>query len=251
MRGWAELSAGASTVEGGAIPRAARRPDVAHAEHISIEGEPAIFETPAKDAHRITRASYTLASRLRGCITELTLLEGHYLGVRCVRPDQEAQKYQFDLRFADPKPVRVRCISWTWLIVSAGLALLGGGSLASAWSARAALLSTAVLGGALALCASCGALFLFLRRTVESLEFRSAHGGVALVSVAGGVGSAQAGKTFFVELIKSISAAKLARPQPKQHFLRDEMREHHRLRELGVLTEQQYERSKARILAAH
>jgi hypothetical protein len=29
------------------------------------------------------------------------------------------------------------------------------------------------------------------------------------------------------------------------------MREHYRLRELGVLTEQEYEESKARILGAH
>ena len=69
--------------------------------------------------------------------------------------------------------------------------------------------------------------------------------------ITGGIGSAKAGREFFVELIKSISAAKTVRPQAKQQFLRDEMREHHRLRELRVLTEQEYESSKARILAAH
>ena len=63
------------------------------------------------------------------------------------------------------------------------------------------------------------------------------HGDATLVSVTGGIGSARAGKKFFVELIKSINAAKLARPQAKQQLLRDEMREHHRLRELGVLSE--------------
>ena len=105
--------------------------------------------------------------------------------------------------------------------------------------------------GAAAACMSLGALFLFLRRTTESLEFRSAHGGATLVSVIGGIGSARAGKKFFVELIKAINAAKLARPQAKPQLLRDEMREHHRLRELGVLTEQQYAQSKARILGEH
>ena len=38
-------------------------------------------------------------------------------------------------------------------------------------------------------------------------------------------------------MIKSINAAKSARQQAEQQLLRDEMREHHRLRELGVLTE--------------
>ena len=227
------------------------RPAGARAEHISIEGEPDVFVAPTKQPHRITRASYTLASRLRGCVTELSILEGDYLGVRCVRPDREPQRYQFDLRYANPKPVRVRYISWTWLIVCIGLALLGGGALTSAWSAKLSWLSTGMAGGAIALCGSVVTFFLFLRRTTESLEFRSAHGDATFVSVTGGVGSARAGKQFFVELIKSINAAKLARQQPRPQFLRDEMREHHRLRELGVLSEQQYEQSKARILAAH
>ena len=62
---------------------------------------------------------------------------------------------------------------------------------------------------------------------------------------------ARAGKQFFVELIKSINAAKAERPQERPQFLRDAMREHHRLRELGVISEEQYEHSKARILASH
>ena len=70
-------------------------------------------------------------------------------------------------------------------------------------------------------------------------------------SVTGGIGSARDGKSFFVELIKDINAAKAARPQERPQFLRDEMREHHRLREIGALSEEDYEASKARILRAH
>jgi hypothetical protein len=233
--------------------QAAARRTGPRTEHISIEGEsdPDLHVAPGKEPHRITRQSYALASRLRGCATELSILEGWYLGVRCVRPDQAPCKYQFDLRFANPKPVRVRRISWTWLIVAIGLAALGGGALMRALSTDAPALSTVLLGGAAATGLSFGAMFLFMRRTTESLEFLSMHGGATLVGVIGGIGSARAGKKFFVELIKAINAAKLARPQPKPQLLRDEMREHHRLRELGVLTEQQYQQSKARILAEH
>jgi hypothetical protein len=102
-----------------------------------------------------------------------------------------------------------------------------------------------------ALLAAIVAALMFLRRTTESLEFTSVHGGVTLVSVTGAIGSAREGKKFFVELIKSIHAAKAARPQPPPLFLRDEMREHHRLRELGVLSEEQYAECKSRILASH
>ena len=233
--------------------QAAVKRAVARAEHISIEGEsdPDLHLGPGKEPHRITRRSYALASRLRGCTTELSILDGWYLGVRCVRPDETPRKYQFDLRFANPKPVRVRHISWTWLAIAIGLALLGGAALMRASTLSASVLSTLLLGGAAATCLSFGAWLLFLRHTTESLEFHSVHGGATLVSVTGGIGSARAGKKFFVELIKAINAAKLARPQAKAQLLRDEMREHHRLRELGVLTELQYEQSKSRILGEH
>ena len=90
-----------------------------------------------------------------------------------------------------------------------------------------------------------------VRGTSESLSFTSVHGGATLVTVSGGLGSTKAGKSFFVSMIKDIAAAKAARPQQKQQWLRDEMREHHRLRELGVLSLADYEASKARILKAH
>lgn len=226
------------------------QPIVARAEHISMESDRDYLVAP-RSGRRKARASYVLRSRLRGCETELSLLEDHYLAVRRVRPDCEPKKYEFDLRFANAKPVRVRSVSWFWLALALALALLGAGAI---WSLDPAGLErrTLMLASAIAtLFAAVGAALLFLRRTTESLEFTSVHGEVTLVSVTGGIGSARGGKKFFVELIKSINAAKAARPQPRPQLLRDEMREHHRLRELGVLSEKQYEASKARILAAH
>lgn len=229
------------------------RPVRARAEHISIEsGHDDSFATQKKRPHRKTRVSYTLASKLRGCVTQLALLEDHFLSVQLARPDSEPKKYDFDLRFATAKPVIVRYIAWFWIALAASLALLASGALWMLWPQSAAgWLNPAPITAAVALLAAVGSVLMFLRRTTESLEFISVHGGVTLVSVTGAIGSAREGKKFFVELIKSINAAKAARPQPPQQFLRDEMREHHRLRELGVLTEEQYETSKSRILAAH
>jgi hypothetical protein len=196
--------------------------------------------------------SYTLASKLRGCITHLNLLDEHFLSVELTRPDIEPRKYDFDLRFANAKPMIVRHIAWFWLALSVGLAALALCALWMLWpQSLAEWVDPVPLTAVAALLASIGAVLMFLRRTTESLEFTSVHGGVTLVSVTGAIGSAREGKKFFIELIKSINAAKAVRPQPTHQFLRDEMREHHRLRELGVLTEDQYETSKSRILASH
>ena len=224
---------------------------IARGEHIHIEAEPGIVAAPTAHRLRKVRASYVLKSKLRGCETEVAILEDHYMTVRTVRPDAQPRKYEVDLRFANPKPVRVRSISWFWFALASLMALLAAGGLWATWAEAGRWSSPIFLTALVTLCACAGATIMFLRRTVEALEFVSMHGGATLVSVVGGIGSARAGKRFFIDLIKSISAARAARPQERPQFLRDEMREHHRLRELGVLTDQQYEQSKARILASH
>lgn len=225
----------------------------ARAEHISLESShDDSLAAPKKRPRRKVRLDYTLRSKLRGCITELAILEDHFLSVHAVRPDTEPKKYEFDLRFANPKPVIVRQVAWFWMAMAVSLAALSAGALWMLWPATVAgWIDPAPLTAVSALVAAAASALMFLRRTTESLEFTSAHGGVTLVSVTGAIGSAREGKKFFVELIKSINAAKTARPQPPQQLLRDEMREHHRLRELGALSEAQYEASKSRILAAH
>lgn len=229
------------------------RPVRARAEHISIEaGHEDGLAASKRRVHRVTRFNYALASRLRGCATHLALLDDHFLSVQLTRPDSEPKKYDFDLRFANAKPVIVRHIAWFWLALAASLAALASCALWMLWPPSASeWLKPAPITAVAALLASGGAVLMFLRRTTESLEFTSVHGGVTLVSVTGAIGSAREGKKFFIELIKSINGAKAARPQPPHQFLRDEMREHHRLRELGVLTEDQYETSKSRILSSH
>jgi hypothetical protein len=224
----------------------------ARAEHISIEAGPEDAAASIRRARGKIRATYSLKSSLRGCHTELALLEDHFLSVRCVRPDGLPKKYDVDLRFANAKPVRVREVSWTWLIVTLGLVALAVGTIVSVWAtATNPWDRPGFIAALITLLGSVGTFLLFLRRTTESLEFRSVHGHATLVSVTGGIGSARGGKLFFVALIKDINAAKTARPQERPQFLRDEMREHHRLRELGVLSDQEYEASKARILSAH
>ena len=233
------------------MPTDSRAIVIARGEHIHIEAEPDTVAAPAVLRRRKVLSNYALKSRLRGCETEVSIHEDHFVAVRTVRPDAQPCKYEVDLRFANPKPVIVRSVSWFWLALAACLLLLAASGLIVTWTDAGRWSSPIFLTALGTLLAAGGATAMFLRRTVESLEFISTHGGATLLSVVGGIGSARAGKRFFIVLIKSINAAKTARPQNGPQFLRDEMREHHRLRELGVLSEQQYQQSKARILASH
>ncbi len=223
---------------------------VGRAEHISIEAD-ADYVTPSRPAHRKVRSKYALHSAMRKCSTELSLLEESYLQVHAVRARKAPLRYIVDLRFLNSQPVRVRRIAWPWFLLGAALVLAAAGGMWLARAAPAPFASPCFLGACVAMACAFGAVFFGTRRTFESLNFTTLNGGATIVSVLGGLGSTKAGKSFFVAMIKDIAAAKAARPQQRQHWLRDEMREHHRLRELGVLSEADYEASKARILKAH
>lgn len=222
----------------------------ARAEHISLETSPDLAAIPVPPPRRVC-ATFTLRSALRGCSTEVAILEDHYLRVRRERSRTPPCTYVFDLRFLNPKPERVRHLAWAWFVAGGISAML---TIGAAWWAIVSATSwmhPAIAVAVSAAIATAIASYLSARRTSESLEFVSTHGGAPLVSILGGIGSAQAGKSFFIELIKSITAAKAARPQSPQHFLRDEMREHYRLYHLDVMTEAEYEQGKGRILRAH
>jgi hypothetical protein len=222
---------------------------IGRAEHISLEGETELA-APTRPPHRKVRSTYAMKSGLRDLSTELSLLDDHYLQVHAVR-GKDSKKYSIDLRFLNSQPVRIRNIAWFWWSLMFLQACATGIGLWLAMANAHPLTSMGFIGGCIAALGMIGAAVFGARQTTESLNFTSVHGGATFVQVLGGIGSTKKGKSFFVAMIKEIAAAKTARQQSKQQWLRDEMREHHRLRELGVLSESEYETSKARILRAH
>ena len=229
----------------------AAQPMRARAEHISIEASPDIA-APVRHPHRRTLSKFILSSRLRAASTELSLLQDHYISVRQTRGKEAPRKYVLDLRFVNARPERVRNVAWVFLgaAIVALLATIG----ALLWARSEATnfwMHPGFFGAVGGTITAAALLILFLRRTTESLQFKSVHGGATLISIVGGIGAAKSGKAFLVDLINNINAAKQVRPQPLVQFLRDEMREHHRLRELNVLAEEEYEAAKSRILAQH
>jgi hypothetical protein len=222
-----------------------------HVDNIVLASEPDVGVTPIPEPLRNAVHSYSLPCRPNGSFTALSILEGHYLGVCSLELRKEPLKYQFDLRFAEPTPVRSRRLPWPWLLVAASFGAFGYGALTASLSAGNSPQSSGMVGGLVAMAISIVALYVTLRRTTESLQLRSVHGNAALVSVTGDLGSARRYKKVFAVLSRNINSARLARPQEHPQFLRDEMREHFRLHQLGVLGEREYEASKTRILAAH
>jgi hypothetical protein len=220
------------------------------AEHICLESDESVIPAPSRVIRR--GPSIILASRLRGCETELALCQDDRLAVRSRRRRQPPQTYVVDLRFVDSRLVVKRRIAWRSWLACAGLAAMTAASqFGTATPADPAWLQvsgkTSIVMLAVAVCS--GMLGLYLTR--ETIELRSIHGRTRLVEITGSLGCSKAARSFLDRLVQRIDAVRAETPQSKPHFLRDEMREHRRLWDAGVLSDAGYESSKQRILQAH
>jgi hypothetical protein len=88
-------------------------------------------------------------------------------------------------------------------------------------------------------------------RTSETISLHSAHGHATCLEYTGGIGTLRAARIFLTKLAAHTRLAMRARRHSKAAHLRDEMREHFRLKEIGTLSLEDYEAAKARILDQH
>lgn len=219
-------------------------------EHILLESDERTV--PDLRCARKIHSRLHVQSTVRRRATELALIDYYYLSVQTGRPGGPVSKYVLDLRFADPRLRLSRHIAWRWMTASAVLATLavGVGSWIHASSAAWWRHDWLPVLGALCGLAVCAGL-IGLYRTTKTLAVFSVNGQARLLELTGGVGTFQAIRRFSKALAAHVQASIRARRRSRSEHLRDEMREHLRLKEAGVLSEQEYETSKRRILARH
>jgi len=85
----------------------------------------------------------------------------------------------------------------------------------------------------------------------ETISLHSAHGNAKCLEFTGGIGTLRAARLFLTRLVAHTRLAMAARRRSRAAHLRDEMREHFRLKEIGTLTPDEYEAAKVRILGQH
>jgi hypothetical protein len=220
---------------------------MAASEHILLESDERRIPHPRSS--RKLHARIELQSRMRRRGLQLELVDYYYLVVRSVRSRSVAAEYVLDLRFANAVPESSRHFASRWLVAALVLAALAaaiafrttGSEAAAGWLAACAI----VTGMAVAAAVTC------IYRTTETISMYSAHGRAKVFEFTSGLGATRAFRPFMSKLAAHIQLAVAARRPMRAEHLRDEMREHFRLRELGVLSVEDYEASKVRILAEH
>ena len=217
-------------------------------EHILLESD--TREVPDLRDARTVHSRIEFRSRLRRRVLQLEIIDYYYLSVRS-RSRTGMLEYVLDLRFVDA-PRRYRHISWRWITFSLVFAVLAVGIAsridlsAMRWWQRNWLPVSGTLIGVWAI-----ATFVAVYRTSETFSLLSMHGAARLLECSGGLGTFRVFRPFMAPLAAHIRLAAGARRHTKAEHLRDEMREHLRLKEIGALSLGEYEKAKARILGQH
>lgn len=217
------------------------------AEHILLESDER--EVPDAGTARKVHARVATRSRLRRRLLTLEIINYYYLSVRS-HSRSASLEYVLDLRFVRAPQVS-RHISWRWIAASLLLsaliyAMLKLGPLAPPWWQRHWLSGFATVTGLWAV-----ATLVAVYRTTETVRLFSTVGAATVLEYTGGLGTLRGVRRFMTKVAAHIQLAAAARRSTKAGHLRDEMREHARLRELRVLSEPEYESAKARILGRH
>jgi hypothetical protein len=217
-------------------------------EHILLESDFRQLPDP-RDA-RTVHARIEFRSRLRRRVLQLEIIDYYYLSVRS-HSRSVLLEYVLDLRFVDA-PSLLRHISWRWITFSLVLTALASGiALRIDPSATPWLQHNWLPVSVTVMVAWVFATILGVYRTTETVSLCSIHGAARLLECTGGLGTFHVFRRFMAKLGAHIRLASGARRRTKAEHLRDEMREHVRLKEIGVLSVREYETAKVRILDQH
>ena len=200
-------------------------------EHISL-GEDFAVLAGAEEPEKITER-FEYQNRTCGKRAELILYEEGYLRVREWQRKKRVRDYLLSLRFMGTDTIVTRKLPMRVLHVAAGFA--GFGALCSlvAWLTTwdGFFVPAAVAGFVGAVMSSM--LFLYLAH--EKTMFSTASGGAVALTLLGTADSFKRCRAMIPLIQDAIEEAQAKNVQNRSDYLRQEMREHYRLREFGVI----------------
>lgn len=179
----------------------------------------------------------------------LAILDNAYLNVLAARGAGPARRYFLRLAFLDPSPSRpANRLAWRITAVLAAISLALG---LKAWIAGPTIPAGWTIATLAAVGATLLALRIAMRRSMAALVFHTRHGRVPVLRLMRNFPDRPRAEAFAAALTQAIRRAGETQPAPRAHRLRDEMREHRRLLEAGIVAAADFEAAKARILRAH
>jgi hypothetical protein len=209
-------------------------------EHICLSSE------PQEEAiqQRITNREFHQCSKWRRCEAHFTVFNDHHIAVESAGLGEKPRRYEFDLAVLGSRPRRRRRIDWSMLLLALSLLAAGLASGLTGATGSNGILVAAILSGGVV------ALGVAIYRSHDHVVYFSKHGRAPLLVLLNRNPDASTLQEFLADLSRRIQHTHRDSTS-RDDFLCAELREHRRLREAGILSVQQYERIKRRILKQH
>jgi len=214
-------------------------------EHISLGDDFGVLAGGAEPETIAAREE--IKNRTCGRRTELVFYEEGFLRVREFQRKKKVRDYMLSLRFLAPEFATSRFMPMRVLHVAAGF--LGFGALCafiswlSPWDAF--FTPAAVFGATGAVLATM--LFGYLAH--EKTTFATSAGHATVLTLLGTADAFKRCRRVAPKIVTAIEAAHQRNTQQHSDYLRQEMREHYRLREFGVLDREECSIATRRILS--
>jgi hypothetical protein len=205
----------------------------------AADPEPQQFGEPAQQV-----AGLEQVNRMRRCRSQFTLYNNHRLTVRKQSLSRNPRDYDVDLGILDPHPRRQIRIAWHYVL---GFAVL---SASAAFLTFFSATTNSVLLSFAASASAALSLVLALYCSHDRLVFYSQHGRVPLVVLFNRLPDRATLDAFTDALVNEIEGARVRYPHSSE-TLSEELKEHRRLRDAGVISSRRYDIVKRRILGQH
>jgi hypothetical protein len=215
-------------------------------EHILLVGDEPAPELAVAQPRQV-RARLGLNDRVRRTRTELRLYDQGYLGIRETRGGTIGQERRFDMRHLDPRPLLTCRVARKSGRAGLGLLLLAFVAGMLAWAS--VLPQFTVPAAAAATLAATMAAGLYLKRTLERIQFVTRHGRTVAFTLIASCGCRRACRALVPRLSAAIHEAAQLTEGDRAARLRAEVREHYRLRGAGILTRDDCAAAVQRVLA--
>jgi hypothetical protein len=229
--------------------------DVAHTEHVVLDGSPSehIYigsEEPTLSSAakaQTVREKIELPNPIRRTHLELTLYAEGFLKVIEYRRGTRCDTFRLDLRYLDPVPSITHIIARRLLYTALGCGGVAAIALLLAW--LGVLASIALPTGIAAAVVMIAVLMVAANRSHEKIAFNTIHGRATVLCLTANLGSVRRVRSAVPALSRAIEEAAETIGEDTSAYLRSEMREHYRLRGDGVLSNEACAEGTGRILA--
>lgn len=211
-----------------------------HVHLVSDELEEVEAQTINAELEHVTKKT-----RLR-----VVIFNHGYLGIRSDNARAVRDEYWLNLAFLDPHPVRQTDRAWLIMAAAAGtVTVVTFALIKSSWAGPLSL--SLVLINLLMLAATFASLATAVHHSANTLVFLTRHGRVPVLRLPSSNGNRDQLQCFVRQLRAAALHAQYGYAGVRGHLLRDEMKEHRRLLEGGVLQASQFESARRLILDAH